>query len=118
MWVDSLELSACNFVHVSSPSISAFVALIVSFINLSSLLSMSCYVRNGARLKRHINVVAYFLMLFALFNLFRVVFNEVWVSFPITYTEVALQAIVFGVILYNRGNVSFIFPYKRRKHEA
>lgn len=113
MWLSSVSYTTCNFTMMENPTANVVALMITFFINLTAFCIMACYTRNGARLKRHINVAAYFLMLGALFNIFRVVFNEFWVMFPITNTEVFWQVLVFGTIIYHRGNVSYIFPFGR-----
>jgi hypothetical protein len=113
MWISSAFYIGCNFTVMNSPVLQTWVAVMIFFVNLGAFLYMGAYVRNGARFRHHVNCAAYLLMVAALFNLFRIMFNEVWVEFPITLTETVLQVVVFGTIIYHRGNVSYIFPYKR-----
>ncbi|EHR9015164.1 phage holin family protein [Escherichia coli] len=91
------------------------IVMLASAANMSALMYMMLYTRNGATFKLHISSLAWLLMAATVFNLFRI-WTDVGNICPMTRTEVIWQLLLFIPVILYKGNVSFLIP-KEGYHE-
>ena len=89
-----------------------FIIYVASAINMTALICMLIYVRNGAVFKLHISILAWLLMVAAIFNLFRI-WTNVGDICPMTRIEVIWQLLLFIPVILHKGNASFLIPEEK-----
>lgn len=116
--IPSLPYDWCNFGTLELAAPDALLITYLLLLNTTGLYLLGTYKRSCSTTVRYVPAFGAFLvMVGCVFNIGRCLFDDVWLILPISYTEVIWQTVVLGSVIYNKGNMAPMFPYRSKSND-